>query len=55
MKLKDKLKGVDTKNLLGIGAAIVTGVIAFVGAVNDQKKEHEFEEMKKTLSELKGK
>lgn len=53
-----KLKKLDFDNpgfkkALGIGSAIVMGIVAVANTLSDQKKEQEFEEMKKVLSELK--
>lgn len=45
----------DVKKVLSIGAAVVTGVVAVVNSLSDQKKAREFEDMKKTLSELQNK
>ena len=49
---KFDLSKIDTKKLLGIGTAIVMGVVTVASALADQKKDQEFEEMKKTLSAL---
>ena len=51
------MKKIDFKNLnltkgLGIATAVAMGISALVGSLNDQKKEREFEEMKKALAEL---
>lgn len=40
------------KKVLGFASAAVMGVVAVVNALSDQKKAAEFEDMKKTLSEL---
>lgn len=40
------------KKVAGITMAVVSGVFTVVGALADQKREQEFEAMKKTLSEL---
>ena len=40
---------------LGIAAAIFAGIGAVSSALSDQKKEREFEELKKTVSELQKK
>ena len=50
MKLK-----FDGKKILGIGSAVVMGIVTIVNALSDQKKAQEFEDMKKTLSDLQNK
>lgn len=40
------------KKGLGIASVVVTGVVAVVNALSDQKKEAEFEGMKKAIEEL---
>ena len=40
---------------LGIAAAIFAGITAVSSALSEQKKEQEFEELKKTVSELQNK
>ena len=49
------LKGETVSKVLGIVVAVATGVSAVMGALNQQKKDAEFEDMKKALAELKGK
>ena len=44
----------DLKKIGSIVVPIVMGVSAMVSAISDQKKEAEFEDMKKALSELKN-
>lgn len=46
------LKSEGFRKALGIGGAVVAGVSALVTAIADQKKEAEFENMKKQLAEL---
>ena len=41
--------------VLGIVSVAAAGVVAVVGALSDQKKSREFEDMKKTVSELQDK
>lgn len=53
--MKFDLKKVNWQKVAGIVGCVVTGVAAFSQALGDQKKEAEFEEMKKIVSELKGK
>ena len=40
------------KKGFGIASAVVMGIVAVSNALSDQKKAAEFEDMKKTLSEL---
>ena len=40
------------KKVAGIASAVVMGVVAVANSLSDQKKAAEFEEMKRTLSEL---
>ena len=49
------LKSSTFKKILGIVSVAGTGVAAVIGAISDQKKESEFEEMKKALEELQKK
>lgn len=49
MKLLEKLKAINPKDALGIAMAIGTGVVAVVNALSEQKKEKEYEEMKKIV------
>ena len=53
--MKVDLKKIPWKKIVKVGACLMTGVVAFSQAVGEQKREEEFEEMKQTLSELKGK
>ena len=43
------------KKGLGIVSAVIMGIITVSNALSDQKKEQEFEDMKKALSELQNK
>ena len=45
----------DAKKILGIASAVVMGTVTVINALSDQKKAQEFEDMKKTLSELQNK
>lgn len=49
------IKNPALKKGLGVAAAIFTGIVAVGNALSDQKKEQEFEEMKKALAELQDK
>lgn len=55
MMKKLDLSKVNWQKVVGVVGCVVTGVAAFSQALGDQKREAEFEEMKKALSELKGK
>lgn len=48
-----KLDKTVINKALGIASIIFAGATAVIGAISDQKKEAEFEELKKTVSELK--
>ena len=52
MNIKNFLKGIDWKTAFGITSAIVTGIVAVGGSLSQQKKDKEFEEMKKAFAEL---
>lgn len=54
MKL-DIFKSPVLKRGLGVASVIFTGIVAVTGAVSDRKKEQEFEDMKKAISELQNK
>ena len=43
------------KKGLGIAAVVFAGLMAVANALSDQKREQEFEEMKKALSDLQNK
>ena len=43
------------KKIASVAGMVLTGVAAAIGAFNDNKKEVEFEQMKKDLEELKEK
>lgn len=53
--MKLNFDGFNTKKVIGIVSALAMGCIAVTNALSEQKKNIEFEEMKKTLSELKDK
>jgi hypothetical protein len=55
MNILEKIKNVKPKDVMGIGMAIVAGVVAVSNSISDQKKAQEFEDMKKALSELQNK
>ena len=47
------LNGSTIKKVTSIVSAVIMGVVAVANSLSDQKKSREFEEMKKTLAELK--
>lgn len=53
--VKFDIKSPIVKKGLGIASALVMGVVAVSNALSDQKREKEFEDMKKAISELKSK
>lgn len=53
MNILEVIKSPVVKKSLGIASAVVSGVITVSSALSEQKKAQEFEEMKKTVSELK--
>ena len=50
--MKVNFDGDTVKKVLGIGSAIVMGVVTVANALSEQKKGEEFEAMKKTLADL---
>lgn len=50
--MKIKIEKSSVKKVVGIASAVAMGVVAVLNSLSDQKKAQEFEEMKKTLSEL---
>ena len=56
MDIKNLVKNVDVKKMATIASAAIMGFVAFSNSIADQKKQAEFDEMKKTLEALtKGK
>lgn len=53
MKKPDFIKNLDSKTVIGVAGAVVAAVVTFVGSMSDQKRDKEFEEMKKSIAELK--
>lgn len=51
--MKNIFDGFDVKKTLSVVSIIAAGCAAVVNAITEQRKNAEFEEMKKTLSELK--
>lgn len=54
-RMKFDLNNPGLKKGLGIASVVFAGLMAVANALSDQKREQEFEEMKKTLSELQNK
>ena len=52
---KINLEAGTIKKVVSFASAAVMGIVAVTNALSDQKKAQEFEDMKKTLSELKNK
>ena len=52
---KINIESSSVKKVLGIASAVVMGVVTVSNALSEQKKAQEFEDMKKTLSELQKK
>lgn len=52
---KDIFKSPGLKKGLGIVSIGITGIMAVMNALSDQKREQEFEEMKKTIAKLQDK
>lgn len=55
MVVKFNIQNPIAKKGLGIASALFMGVVAVSSALSEQKREKEFEDMKKTISELKSK
>ena len=55
MKIKDIINSPGLKKGVGIASVIFAGVAAISNALNNQKKEQEFEDLKKAVSELQNK
>ena len=53
--MKIDLNNPGLKKGMGVASALFMGLIAVVSALSDQQKDREFEEIKKTLSELQNK
>ena len=55
MNFNDFMNSPGLKKGLGIATVIFAGISAVASAITDQKKEHEFEDLKKVVSELQKK
>lgn len=53
--MKLNIKNIPWKKVAKIGGYVVAAAVAASSAISEQKKAEEFEEMKKFVSELKGK
>lgn len=49
------IKNVDPKKVWNIVLPVVAGAVAIINTVSDQKKEAEFESIKKAIDELQNK
>lgn len=55
MNVKEIINNPGLKKGLGIASIIFAGVAAISNAISDQKKEQEFEDLKKAVSDLQKK
>ena len=55
MKIIDFMNSPGLKKGLGIATVVFAGISAVASAITDQKKEQEFEDLKKVVSELQKK
>lgn len=53
--MKNIFTGFNVKKALGIVSVVAAGFAAVANTISEQRKDAEFEEMKRTLSELKNK
>lgn len=49
---KIDFNGATVKKVLSIASIAVAGIVAVTGAIADQKKQQEFEDLKKAVAEL---
>lgn len=52
--LKEILTNPALKKGMGVASVIFTGVVAIAGAIADQQREKEFEDLKKDIAKLKS-
>lgn len=52
MRINNLIKSPVFKKGIGIASAVITGVIAMSDTIAEQKRDDEFEEMKKQIAEL---
>lgn len=53
MRINNLIKSPVFKKGIGIASAVIAGVIAMSDTIAEQKRDDEFEEMKKQIEELK--
>lgn len=53
MRINNLIKSPVFKKRIGIASAVIAGVIAMSDTIAEQKRDDEFEEMKKQIEELK--
>lgn len=52
MKINNLIKSPVFKKGIGIASAVIAGIIAMSDTIAEQKRDDEFEEMKKQITEL---
>lgn len=52
MRINNLIKSPVFKKGIGIASAVIAGVIAMSDTITEQKRDDEFEEMKKQIAEL---
>ena len=52
---KINFNGETVKKVLSIASIAVAGIVAVTGAIADQKKQQEFDELKKAVADLQNK
>ena len=52
MKINNLIKNPVFKKGIGIASAVIAGIIAMSDTITEQKRDEEFEEMKKQIEEL---
>ena len=55
MKIKDIINNPGFKKGVGVASVLFAGITAISSAISDQKKEQEFEDLKKAVSDLQNK
>lgn len=53
MRINELVKNPVFKKGIGIASAVIAGIIAMSDTIAEQKRDEEFEEMKKQIEELK--
>ena len=54
MRINNLIKSPVFKKGIGIASAVIAGIIAMSDTIAEQKRDDEFEEMKKQIKELKS-